>query len=49
MYLFEKIFEYECNRPINSHWIENIFIFTSKFKPGLCKKKKQYNWKKYLK
>lgn len=49
MYLFEKIFEYECNRPINGHWIENIFIFTSKFKPGLCKKKKQYTWKKYLK
>ena len=49
MYLFEKIFEYECNRPINGHWIDNIFIFTSKFKPGLCKKKKQYNWKKYLK
>lgn len=49
MYLFEKIFEYECNKPINSHWIDNIFIFTSKFKPGLCKKKKQYTWKKYLK
>jgi len=49
MYLFEKIFEYECNKPIKSDWIDNIFIFTSKFKPGLCKKKKQYTWKKYLK
>ena len=49
MYLFEKIFEYECNRPINCDWIENIFIFTNKFKPGLCKKKKQYTWKKYTK
>lgn len=49
MYLFEKIFEYECNRPINGNWIENIFIFTNKFKPGLCKKKKQYTWKKYTK
>ena len=49
MCLFEKIFEYECNRPINGDWIENIFIFTNNFTTGLCKKKKQYNWKKYLK
>ncbi len=49
MYLFEKIFEYECNKPINSDWIDNIFIFTSNFTSCSCKKKKQYTWKKYLK